>query len=129
MCIENDLKSLKKLFVEYPRFYKSKKNELIKIEQERQDLLHVLELGKLDAIQQSKITRELKRVSMVRRQIKNNLEVLEVINKFSYSFNNNTNKNKQIETVTNTVGNITNKDRSYRMRVRTDLQELVEVSE
>ncbi|WP_368652387.1 hypothetical protein AB4Y30_11550 [Ornithinibacillus sp. 4-3] len=129
MCIENDLLAIKKIFIDYPRLYKVKKQELVKAEQERQDLLHVLELGKLDAIKMGKITRELKQVQIRRRQIKNNLEVLEVISKFSQAFNNNTNKSKQIETVMNTVKNITERDRKYTMRVRTDLQKLVEVGE
>lgn len=127
MSIENDLLAIKKIFVDYPKLYKVKKQELIKAEQERQDLLHALELGKLDAIKMGKITRELKQVQIRRRQIKNNLEVLEIVSKFSHTFNNNSNKNKQIESVANTVKNITGRDRRYTMRVRTDLQKLVEV--
>jgi|SRR5690625_709720 len=127
--IENDLQAAKRIFVDYPKLYKVKKQELVKAEQERQDLLHVLELGKLDAIKMGKITRELKQVQIKRRQIKNNLEVLEVISKFSHAFNNNSNKNKQIETVANTVNNITTRDRTYTMRERKDLQHLVEGDE
>lgn len=125
MLIEKDLEAAKRIFVDYPRLYKNKKNELKEVEQERQDLLHVLELAKINAAQMSKIMRQLKEVQIKRRQIKNNLEVLEAINKFSHVFNNNTNKNKQIEDVTNAVKKITGRDRTYTMRVRTDLQELV----
>lgn len=125
--VENDLLAIKRIFVDYPKVYKSKKSELKKVNQERQDLLHVLELGKLNAVEQSKITRDLKNVSIKRRQIKNNLEVLEVVSKFANQFNNNTNKNKQIEVVTNTVESIVTRERKYKMRVRTDLQQLVEV--
>lgn len=125
--IENDLQAIKRIFIDYPKVYKTKKRELIKAEQERQDLLHVLELGRLNAVQQSKITRDLKAVSVKRRQIKNNLEILEVVNKFANSFNNNSNKNNQIETVTNTVSNIMARERTYTMRVRTDLQKLLGV--
>ncbi len=124
--IENDIQALKRIFIDYPRLYKIKKQELEKAEQERQDLLHVLELGKLNATQQSKITRDLKKVSVKRRQIKNNLEVLDVVTKFARNFNNNTSKNKQIDVVTNTVNEITTKERKYTMRVRSDLQPFVE---
>lgn len=127
--IENDLQAIKRIFVDYPQIYKRKKIELEKAEQERQDLLHVLELGRLDAIAMTKITRDLKEVSVRRRQIKNNLEVLEAVSKFARRFNNNTNKNQQIETVVNTVNNIITKERKYKMRVRKDLQDLVEVEE
>lgn len=124
--INNDLQSLKRIFVEYPKKYKEQKQKLIIAEQERQDLLHVLELGKLNAIEMSKIMRELKNVQQKRRRIKNNIEVLEVFNKFSISFNNNRHKDKQIETLTNTVKNIIDRERTYKMRVRTDLQDLIE---
>lgn len=129
MSIEDDLLALRKIFIDYPRLYKVKKQELVVAEQERQDLLHVLELGKLNAAEMSKIMRQLKEVQIKRRQVKNNLEVLDVLNKFSHAFNNNTNKGKQIETVTNTVNKITTRERTYTMRVRTDLQELVDDSE
>lgn len=127
--IENDIQAIKRIFIDYPQVYKMKKDELVKAEQERQDLLHVLELGKLDAIGIQKVAGQLKQVSIRRRSIKNNLEVLEAVSKFSRTFNNNTNKNKQIETVANTVNNIISRDRKYTMRVRKDLQDLVEVGE
>jgi len=124
--IEADLQAVKRVFTDYSRMRHVKKKELIKIEEERQDLLHVLELGNLNAVEQSRITKELKEVSLRRRQIKNNLEVLEIVNKFSHAFNNNSNKDKQIETVINTVKNSVSKKRTYSMRVRKDLQELVD---
>jgi len=126
LSIENDLQAIKRIFIDYPRLNKIKKVELEKAEQERQDLLHALELGRLNAVEQSKITKDLKSVSIRRRQIKNNLEVLEVVSKFAHSFNNNSNKNKQFDVVTNTVNKITTKKRIYTMRERKDLQHLVD---
>lgn len=124
--INNDLQSLKRIFVDYPKKYKEQKQKLIIAEQERQDLLHVLEFGKLNAVEMSKIMRELKTVQQRRRRIKNNIEVLEVFNKFSISFNNNVHKDKQIDTLANTVLNIVERERTYTMRIRTDLQDLIE---
>lgn len=129
MSIQNDLLAIKKIFVDYPNYYQQQKREFGRVSSERQDLLHVLELAKLNAAEMSKIMRQLKEVQIKRRQIKNNLEVLEVVNTFSINFNNNKHKDYQIDTVINTVENIVNKERKYTMRVRTDLQELVEVSE
>lgn len=127
--IENDLQAIERIFIEYPKLYKIKKQELASADDERQDLLHALELGKLDAISRTKIANDLKAVSVRRRKIKNNLEVLKVVSHFSHTFSNNSHKDKQIETVTNTVKNITSRDRKYTMRVRTDLQKLVEVEQ
>ncbi len=101
--------------------YEQKKDELRNCECERQDLLHVLELGKLNAVQQSKITKQLKAVQVKRRQIKNNLEVLDEIKRFSYKKV----KESEINNVINRVDHIVNKERIYTMRIRTDLQELV----
>ena len=121
MCIENDLIAVKKIFVDYPKMYEQKRDELKKCESERQDLLHVLELGKLDAIKMSQVMRDLKAVQVKRRQIKNNLEVLDEIKRFSYKKI----KESEINNLIGRVDHIINRERIYTMRVRTDLQELV----
>lgn len=127
MSIQNDLLAIRKIFLDYPNYYMQQKKEFERVSSERQDLLHVIELAKLNAAQMSKYMRQLKQVQIKRRQIKNNLEVLEQINRFSHNFNNNKHKDHQIDTVINTVDNIVNRERKYKMRVRPDLQELVEV--
>lgn len=59
LAIEDDLLAVRRIFVEYPKMYESKQNEFKTVSSERQDLLHALELGNLNAIEQSKITRDL----------------------------------------------------------------------
>ncbi len=121
MCIENDLQAIKRVFIDYPNMYEIKQQELKQVSQERQDLLHVLELGKLNAIEMSKLMRELKDVQVKRRRIKNNLEVLDEIKRYSHKKF----KENEVNTLINRVDNIINRERTYTMRVRTDLQELV----
>lgn len=121
MCIQNDLKAIHRVFVKYPEIYEQKKEELRKCEYERQDLLHVLELGKLNAIEMSKVMRDLKEVQTKRRQIKNNLEVLDEIKQFTFKKI----KENDINRVINRVDHIINRERTYTMRVRKDLQELI----
>lgn len=118
----DDLQAIKRIFIDYPKMYEIKLNELKKADEERQDLLHVLELGNLDAIKMSKVMRDLKQVSIKRRQIKNNLEILDVIKRFAYRRI----KDKEINELIDRVDHITNRERKYTMRVREDLQELVE---
>jgi len=120
------MNAIRKIFIEYPMKYIEYKKELVLVEQERQDLLHVLELGKLNAVEMSKIMRELKEVQQKRRRIKNNLEVLKVISDFANNFNNNRHKDKQIDTLINTVNNIVDRERKYTMRIRTDLQKVID---
>jgi len=125
MSIENDLNAIKRIFIEYPKMYKMKNIELEKVSSERQDLLHALELGKLNAIEMSKIMRDLKQVQIKRRQIKNNLDVLDEIKRFAYKRIN----ERDIDKAINRVDHIVNRQRNYTMRERKDLQHLVDGDE
>lgn len=122
LSIENDLNAIKRIFIDYPKMYKVKKDELIKVSSERQDLLHALELGNLDAIEMSKLVRDLKKVQVKRRQIKNNLEVLDEIKRFTYGKI----KEHEVNAAISRVDHIINRKRTYTMRVRTDLQSMVD---
>lgn len=123
MSIENDLKSIRRIFVDYPNAYKQKQEELKLKSSEKQDLLHALELGNLNGPEQMKITRDLKKVQIERRKIKNNLEVLDEIKRFRHGEIN----EKKINNLINKIDHVVNKKRYYHMRVRKDLQDLVEV--
>lgn len=125
MQLKNDLDAIKRIFIEYPKMYQIKKDELAKVSSERQDLLHVLEFGKLDAIEMSKLMRELKEVQIRRRKIKNNLEVLDEIKRFTFKKIN----ERDLNTVTDRVDHIINRKRNYTMRVRTDLQNKIGADE
>lgn len=123
--VEQDLQTVRKVFVDYPKQYDLAKDQLVKINQERQDLLHVIELGKLDAIALSRTVRELKRVQQVRRKLKSEIEVLEEVTRFINNFP----KNRKHE-INQAIGNVRSvqerqKRRIYTMRIRKDLQEYV----
>lgn len=111
----------------FPRQYKLAKEELRKINQERQDLLHVIELGKLDAVKMSRMMSELKDVQKRRRKLKNEIELMSEVNYF-LSYIKNLSEIEGI--VNNTIGNlrkVSNQQdqRTYTMRIRKDLQGLV----
>lgn len=124
--ITNHLESIKKVFIDYPRLYEVKQEELKKVSSERQDLLHALELGKLDAIKMTQIVRDLKEVQIKRRKLKNNLEVLIEIKRFVNRVEKQKIKTRDINDLINRVEHITTRKRTYTMRVREDLQELVD---
>ena len=121
--IEDELISLRNIIVNYPKQYKLLKEQLTSIEKERQDLLHVLELGNLNAIDQSKIARDLKEVLLKRRLIKDDIEILEEI----YNF---TNGNINKSTIGDVIGRIRGimkrrENRKYHLRIRKDLQNYI----
>lgn len=122
MSVEDDLQAVKRIFIDYPKMYEIKVKELERIGSERQDILHALEFGKINAIEMSKLMRDLKEVQLRRRRIKNNLEVLDEVKRFAYKKV----REHDINALINRVNHITNKERNYKMRVRTDLQPLVE---
>lgn len=122
--IEGELLSLRNIIVNYPKQYRLLKEQLTTIEKERQDLLHVLELGNLNAVEQSKIARELKEVSLKRRLVKDDIEVLEGIYDFT---NGSINKNTIGDVIGKTRGIIKRrKNRKYNLRVRKDLQPYID---
>lgn len=122
--IEKELQAVRNVVVNYPQQYNQLLEMLTRLDQERQDLLHVLELASLDAVKQSKIARELKKVSAERRRVKNELEVLQEISNLVESGLNN-------DTIGIAVGKIrkiarSQENRRYYMRVRKDLQKYVD---
>ena len=124
--ITNHLESIKKVFIDYPRLYEVKQEELKGVSGEEQDLLHALEFGKLDAIKMTQIVRDLKAVRIEQRKLKNNLEVLIEIRRFVNRFERQKIKTRDINDLINRIEHITTRKRTYTMRVREDLQELVD---
>lgn len=125
MNIEEDLLAVKRIFVSLPKKLEKLNEELVEIGSERQDLLHALELGKLDAVRMSKIAKSLQDVQRRRRKIKDEIEVLEEVIQI---VNGNRIKENEIDRVFGRVKYVKEKqeNRSYAMRVRKDLQELVD---
>src|SRR5690625_3490603 len=125
MTIEEKLLVVLDVLVEYPQKYEELKQELMTIGSERQDILHALELGKLDAIQRTKLVNELKEVQKRRRKIKDELEVLDEIKRFASTVRL---KERQIKEIIERIKS--NKERqektTYTKRVRTNLQDVVD---
>lgn len=121
--VEEKLKAVRDVYVNYPKQLELLREELSKYEQEKQDILHVIEFGTLDAVKASDMRKELKRVLDKRRKTKKDIELLEEVRKF-------TERKPNEHVINTTIGNIrrvitTQGRRSYRMRVRSDLQDLI----
>ena len=125
MTIEEKLSIVLDVFIKYPQKYEELKQELMIIGSERQDLLHALEFGRLNAIQRTKLVNELKEVQMKRRKIKDELEILDEIKRFASIVRL---KERDIKTTIERIKSIKerHKTRTYTMRVRTDLQDVVD---
>jgi|SRR5690625_1024845 len=119
-----ELQAFRKIYVEYPKKLHAAREELRRIENERQDLLHVIELGSLDAIGMSRISQQLKKVQVRRRNLKNNIEVLDEVRKYIATRNQ---KEQAINSMIGRVRTTIEKQgrRTYTMRVRPDLQNLI----
>jgi len=120
-----DVEAVKRIFLEYPARLEKVENEYRKICSERQDLLHALELGSLDAIRMTKITKDLKDIQLKRRKLKDELEILKHICTFVKHP-----KKPNKQRIDSMIGNVKNaidvqSKRTYRMRIRKDLQELI----
>lgn len=118
------LKSVRDVYVSFPKRLKLAEEELSKINQEIQDILHVLELAKFNASEGYKYARDIKELRLERRKLKDEIELLEKIQEF-------TAYPKASEKVINkTIGEINKvqtkfNNRFYTMRVRKDLQEMI----
>lgn len=122
--IEDKLKSVRDIFVFLPKRYDKAKDELRIIENEIQDLLHVIEFASLSAVEMTRKYKELKEARLKRRSLKDELELLESIRELT-SFPKPNEKN-----ISRTIGNVRHilnkqKNRTYTMKERKDLQELI----
>ncbi|WP_162632643.1 hypothetical protein [Paraliobacillus zengyii] len=97
------------------------KRELDLINQEIQDLLHVIEFSSFNASDGYRLSKELKIAREKRRKLKNDLELLEPLTTVLKKFRNN------LQEVNKVVGDIRKakalqQSRVYKCRVREDLQ-------
>lgn len=119
------LQMVREVYVNFPKRMESAQEELRKIESEIQDILHVIELTNFNACDGYKWAKELQTLRHQRRMLKDEIDLLEPIAKDFLSFQKPTEKNinKTLGEIRNVVGKQNN--RSYRMRVREELQELM----
>lgn len=124
MNVEESLKHVKTIFVEVPKRYGTATDHLKRVNDEIQDIMHVIELGKVDAVLMSRLSKEIKALRKRRRELKNELEVLEIVKEF-ISWTKPDEKSigivqRDVRAKLNAQGK-----RTYSMRVRRDLQELI----
>ncbi|WP_137744567.1 hypothetical protein [Robertmurraya siralis] len=124
MEIIQSLKAVRDVYINYPKRLELNQEELKKIDSEIQDILHVIELTSFNASDGYKWAKELQRLRKSRRMLKDELEQLEKIKDFL-------NFPKPTEKVINkTIGELRTiesrkENRTYHMRMRKDLQELI----
>ncbi|WP_034757730.1 hypothetical protein [Rossellomorea vietnamensis] len=122
---EDHLKSIREVFVNYPNKIINLERDLRNVEMEIVDLLHVIEFKSFNAYEGFKLCRDVKDARKRRRQIKDELEFMEPIKKLlgvttkptSHHIDQTIGKVRKVE--------MHQKGRSYRMRVRKDLQKLI----
>lgn len=123
--VEDTLQALLKVYTTFPEQLELAKEELKRVEEEIQDILHIIELASLDAVLMIKMYKELKELRKKRRKLKDEIELLEAVNEI----HNYSNLNKGI--IGNIIGKVRNvirkqENRRYTMRVKKDLQHLLE---
>ena len=82
----NLLKDIKKFFFEIEEVEKKLNNELYQKEGERDDLLHEIELSKLNAIEIMSVYKKLENVLKERREIKDKIDLINTIKPYTGKF-------------------------------------------
>lgn len=118
------LQSVREVYANFPKQLETSREELKKVESEIQDILHIIELTNFDACKGFKWAKELQRLRKARRELKDLIEMLEPIKEL-IAFQKPTEKN-----IGKIIGDVKiveqkHKVRTYRMRVRSDLQEMI----
>lgn len=107
--VEDTLQALLKVYTTFPEQLELAKEELKRVEEKIQNILHIIELDK-----------ELKELRKKRRKLKDEIELLEAVNEI----HNYSNINKGI--IGNIIGKVRNiirkqENRRYTVRIRKDL--------
>lgn len=126
MNIEEAIKSVREVYVNLPRRYEQLEKDLKKLDMETQDILHLMELKNLNLHHGFMTYKDLQRVRQERRKVKDEMEMLEPILELNKYAGKPVEKhlNKHLGEVRKVA--LSQQGRSYRMRVRDDLQELVD---
>ena len=125
MDFESAIKHVRDVYVNLPRQYEQLEKDLKQLELEQQDLLHLIEFKAFNASEGYKYSKDLQRIRNERRKVKDTLELLKPImelNKFPQKPSEK-NLNKSLGDLRKIA--YEHGGRTYRMRVRDDLQELV----
>ena len=123
MTEQEFLIEMKNFFENIDTLKKDLEKEIKRVEQERNDLLHEIELGKLNAAELIKVAVVLRDVLKERRQYKDELDKVMTIKGFTDKYNNKLITGDIIQTIKNLKTLEKNKEqRKYRPRVIQDLK-------
>ncbi|WP_339147654.1 MULTISPECIES: hypothetical protein [unclassified Sutcliffiella] len=124
MDVEQSLLAVREVYVNAPRRVQHIEESLRSVEEEIQDILHVIELGRFNASDGYKLAKELQNARIERRKLKDALELLKPI-KDLMTFTKPTESN--IGKVLGDLRNIKKRhqNRGYRMRKRSDLEQMI----
>lgn len=105
-----------------PTKHKHNQDEILKLEQEKQDLLHFIEFNNVGTVQSHKIYKDLQDNRQQRRVLKDENELLDPLVETLRKFRN------QLSELDRVVGDIrkrknVHETRTYKCRVREDLQD------
>lgn len=123
MTEQEILIEMKNFFENIDTLRKDLEKEIKRVEQERNDLLHEIELGNLNAVELIKVAVVLRDVLKERRQYKDELDKVMTIKGFTDKYNNKLITGDIIQTIKNLKTLEKNKEqRKYRPRVIQDLK-------
>src|SRR5699024_5153024 len=113
----------KRVVFEYPKEHEKLKKEISRLDQEINDLMHILELGKLDSRSLKDIAEELQIATKKRREAKDKESQLRMTIPFISSLNVEENTINKLDGIIIRSAKLEadRKNRKYTARIRTDL--------
>lgn len=123
---EEDLKAVRRVFVEYPKIFKANQEEIQILQEEDSDISHIIELTDFNAYEGYSLAKMSKKIKQERRRLKDQNEYLEKILQLVKQ------SNVKEKNISKTIGKIrevrgVQENRWYRMKIRKDLQESFDI--
>lgn len=124
MNIEEKLQIVREILIDYPKNKVIAQEELTKVELELQDLNHIIELGSLNAAERSLIINQMMDALKKRRTLKDELDMLTIVDDLTKS-------NISHGDINTAIGRVRKLERRwdkriYTLRVRRDLQKYLD---
>ena len=122
--IEQTITLIRDSIRDLPERYEENHDEIGKLDQEQQDLLHLAEFKDLDVRRGFRVYKELQKVRKRRRELKNENELIAPVVDILKGYG------KRLDELNRAIGTIRNKkklqkDRHYTFKVRKDLGETI----
>lgn len=122
---EETINTVREFFVDLPKHYLHLQEELKRLDEESQDILHLIEMVDLDLYRSWQASKELRENRRNRRKIKDELNTLDSLKEVYYR------KNISKDSLDTAVGKLrevrnSQETRGYRMRQRTEWQSMVD---